>query len=166
MCHSKNIAIVRQGTYNYFIFKLVSIISEFLGCWHFAELKNLTELKYVKSGLRTTILSDLLPRNRVLITISYKKIYNKIVWFIWEHLSKLCFYDIMSSNSINRSCNQCLSPLMLWVQIPLTQVRCTRYNIMWWKIVSDLWHISGLLWVFQFPPPIKLTIVKYCWKWH
>ena len=27
-------------------------------------------------------------------------------------------------------CNQCLSPLKLWVQIPL-MARCTRYNIMW-----------------------------------
>jgi len=28
----------------------------------------------------------------------------------------------------NYLCNQCLSPLTLWVQIPY---RCTRYNIMW-----------------------------------
>jgi len=27
-------------------------------------------------------------------------------------------------------CNPCLSPLKLWVWIPL-MVRCTRYNIMW-----------------------------------
>jgi hypothetical protein len=27
-------------------------------------------------------------------------------------------------------CNQCLSPIKLWVQIPL-MARCTRYNIMW-----------------------------------
>ena len=30
-------------------------------------------------------------------------------------------------------CNQCLSPLMLWVLIPL-MVRCTRYNIMWYSL--------------------------------
>jgi len=29
----------------------------------------------------------------------------------------------------NFLCNQCLSPLTLWVRIPL-MVRCTRYNIM------------------------------------
>jgi len=28
------------------------------------------------------------------------------------------------------SCNQCLSPLTLWVRIPL-KARCTWYNIMW-----------------------------------
>jgi len=30
----------------------------------------------------------------------------------------------------NYLCNQCLSPLTLWVRIPL-MARCTRYNIMW-----------------------------------
>ena len=29
--------------------------------------------------------------------------------------------------------NQCLSPLTLWVKIPLT-ARCTRYNNMWWSL--------------------------------
>jgi len=29
----------------------------------------------------------------------------------------------------NYLCNQCLSPLTLWVRTP--QARCTRYNIMW-----------------------------------
>jgi hypothetical protein len=33
----------------------------------------------------------------------------------------------------NYLCKQCLSPLMLWVGIQL-MVRCTRYNIMWWKL--------------------------------
>ena len=30
----------------------------------------------------------------------------------------------------NYLCNQCLSPLKLWVRIPFME-RCTRYNIMW-----------------------------------
>jgi hypothetical protein len=30
-------------------------------------------------------------------------------------------------------CNRCLSPLGLWVRIPLTP-RCTRCNIMWWSL--------------------------------
>ena len=30
----------------------------------------------------------------------------------------------------NYLCNQCLSPLKLWVRIPFI-ARCTRYNIMW-----------------------------------
>jgi len=30
----------------------------------------------------------------------------------------------------NYLCNQCWSPLKLWILIPL-MVRCTRYNIIW-----------------------------------
>ena len=33
------------------------------------------------------------------------------------------------------------------------------------KFVSDLWQVSGFLWVLWFPPPIKLTatiLLKYC----
>ena len=33
----------------------------------------------------------------------------------------------------NYLCNQCLSPLKLWVWTPF-MVRCTRYNIMWWSL--------------------------------
>jgi len=33
----------------------------------------------------------------------------------------------------NYRCNQCLSPLKLWVWIPL-MARCTWYNIMWWNL--------------------------------
>ena len=33
----------------------------------------------------------------------------------------------------NYLCNQCLSPLKLWVWIPLMQ-RCTRYNVMWYSL--------------------------------
>jgi hypothetical protein len=33
------------------------------------------------------------------------------------------------------------------------------------KFGSDLQQVSGFLWIFQFPPPIKLTamiLLKYC----
>jgi hypothetical protein len=53
----------------------------------------------------------------------------------------------------NYMCYLCLSLLKLWVQTS----RCTRYNIMWNKCVSDLWQVGGFLWVHGFPPPIKLT---------
>jgi hypothetical protein len=43
----------------------------------------------------------------------------------------------------------------LWVLFPLIE-RCTRCNIMWLKFVSDLWRVSGYLWVLLFSPPIKL----------
>ena len=62
----------------------------------------------------------------------------------------------------NYLCNQCLSSLKLWVRIPLME-RCTRYNIIWFKFVSDLWQVSGFLWVLRFPPPIKLT-TQYNWN--
>jgi hypothetical protein len=51
----------------------------------------------------------------------------------------------------NYLCNQSLSSLSLWVRI-LFMARCTRYNIMWIKFLSDLWQVGGFL---QFPPPIK-----------
>ena len=44
--------------------------------------------------------------------------------------------------------NHCLSPLKLWVRIPL-MARCTRYNCYVIKFVSYLWHVDGFL---RFPP--------------
>jgi hypothetical protein len=40
----------------------------------------------------------------------------------------------------NYLCNQCLSPLKLSVWIPL-MVRCTRYNVMWFKVCR--WLATG-----------------------
>jgi hypothetical protein len=53
----------------------------------------------------------------------------------------------------NYLCNQCLSSLMLWVQITI-RGGVQQYVI---KIVSDLQQVSGFLRVLQFPPTIKLT---------
>ena len=55
----------------------------------------------------------------------------------------------------NYLCNQCLSPLTLWVQTQL-MVRCTRYNISV-IVVRDLMQVGGFLRALRFPPPIKLT---------
>jgi len=54
----------------------------------------------------------------------------------------------------NYLCNQCLSPLKLWVRT-LFIARCTRYNIIWWSlsVACD----SGFLLILWFPQPIKLT---------
>ena len=52
-------------------------------------------------------------------------------------------------------CNQCLSPLMLWVRILLRWGVLTD-NIMWY-FVSDLWQVVGFRSLLWFPPPIKLT---------
>ena len=40
------------------------------------------------------------------------------------------FWSTLTSWIYNYMCNQCLSPLKLWVQI-LLMARCTWYNIMW-----------------------------------
>jgi hypothetical protein len=44
-------------------------------------------------------------------------------------------------------CNQCLSPLKLWVRT-LFMVRCTRYNFIW--LATGRWFSPGT-------PPMKLT---------
>ena len=64
----------------------------------------------------------------------------------------------------NYLCNQCLSPLKLWVQIPLRRGYLIQHYVI--KFVSDLRQVSGFLWVLHFPPPIKLIsaqILKF-WK--
>jgi hypothetical protein len=57
----------------------------------------------------------------------------------------------------NYLCNQCRSPLMLWLRISCD------------KFVGDLRQVGGLLHVLRFPPSIKLATtlsLKYCWKWR
>ena len=56
-------------------------------------------------------------------------------------------------------CNQCLSPLKLWVRIPLR--RCELDTTLCDKVCQ--WLATGL----WFSPPIKLTAtvwLKYCWN--
>jgi hypothetical protein len=69
----------------------------------------------------------------------------------------------------NYLCNQCLSPLKLWVRT-LFVARCTRYNIMWesWKVVSDLRQVCAFLWELRFPrtPWYNLNIVEIGVKHH
>ena len=86
-----------------------------------------------------------------------------------EHISylNLCLsvmFDIISCSftpisfftnsepSWSRS-NRCLSPLMLWVQIPL-MARCTTlYDKVCQWLAAGRWFFQ----VLRFPPPIKLT---------
>ena len=63
--------------------------------------------------------------------------------------SKRAIPQNVKGSIYNYLCNQCLSPLTLWVWILLIP-----YLI---KFVSDLQQVSGFLRVLQFPPPIKLT---------
>ena len=44
--------------------------------------------------------------------------------------------------------------------VSLNPVHCDVYSIQLYviKFVSDLRQVSGFLWVFWFPPPIKLTV--------
>ena len=55
-------------------------------------------------------------------------------------------YGIWITTTFLYLCNPCLSPLKLWVRIPLMP-RCTRYNIMWdnvcqWLAVGQ-WFSPG-----------------------
>ena len=52
----------------------------------------------------------------------------------------------------NYPCNQCLSPLRLWVVH--VEVNSIHQGI---KFVSDLWQVCGFLQILLFPPPVKLT---------
>ena len=74
-----------------------------------------------------------------------------VVLVIWNQMSFQTYTDILPRSQVhvhififwgpgcswsfgswiyNYLCNQCLSPLKLWVQTPFMS-RCTRYNIMW-----------------------------------
>ena len=48
----------------------------------------------------------------------------------------------------NYLCNQCTSPLMLWVRIRLDEVYLIQHYVI--KFVSDLRQVSDFLWVLRF----------------
>ena len=62
---------------------------------------------------------------------------------------------LYGSWTYNYLCNQCLSPLTLWVWTPL------RWGVLDTTLCDKVcqWLAAGqwFLWVLQFPPPIKLT---------
>ena len=67
--------------------------------------------------------------------------------FKTKGLSQSWSYD---SWILNYLCNQCLSPLKLWVGIPF-MARCTRYSIM--ALINKAWQwLAAGQW---FSPPIK-----------
>jgi hypothetical protein len=87
------------------------------------------------------------------LSISIKTIH----WTCWRMII-ICYIICIIMTSINKRlswswsygswinnylCNQCLSPLMLWVRT-LFMVRYTQYNIMWW-FVGDLWQVCSFL---------------------
>ena len=102
-------------------------------------------------------------------SVKVKFCFNPVL-FQWEQGSSWWWsYDSWIYNYL---CNQFLSPLKLWVWIPL-MARCMHpikiiqlYVIMF---VSNLWQVGGFP---RFPPPTnKLTstiymYLKYCWKWR
>ena len=102
--------------------------------------------------------------NYVLWIEQNKQIITRIIWFLLFYFFCVSFVLYIYLEGMwsygswiyNYLCNQCLSPLTLWVKIPL-MARCTWYNIMLIKFVSDLWQIGGFLWVLRFSSPIKLT---------
>ena len=87
-----------------------------------------------------------------------------ILFFFYSFKIYLCFFLLSNCKSravvvvygswiYNYPCNQCLSPLTLWVRIPLR--RDVQHYVI--KFVSDLWQVDGFLWALGFPPPIKLS---------
>ena len=64
---------------------------------------------------------------------------------------------------INYLCNQCLSPLMLWVWISIRGWGVQHYVI---KFVSDLRQVGGFLWVLRFLHQYNWNIVESCVKHH
>ena len=61
----------------------------------------------------------------------------KFVYFTVDHQYIIVKESLWSRSYCswiyNYLCNQCLSPLQLWVWTPYMP-RCTRYNIMWWSL--------------------------------
>jgi hypothetical protein len=56
------------------------------------------------------------------------KLKNCVPWLI--RYSSLFYIDVITGAVVIVRCNQCLSPLKVWVQTHF-MARCTRYNIMW-----------------------------------
>ena len=70
------------------------------------------------------------------------------LWLSWPWWYGSCIYNYL--------CNQCLSPLKLWIRIPLR--RCVLDTTLCdTSFVSDLRQVGDFLRVLRFPPPIKLT---------
>ena len=53
----------------------------------------------------------------------------------------------------NYLCNQCLSPLNLWVRTPLRRGVLNKHYVI--KFVSDLRQVGSFFRVLRFPPPIN-----------
>ena len=92
------------------------------------------------------------------------QIYNSHIFELIIYSVKLKFTNLYRGLSwprlycswiYNYLCNQCLSPLMLWVWISI-RARCTTLCD---KVCQ--WQVSGFLLVLRFPPPIKLTANWY-----
>ena len=69
-----------------------------------------------------------------------------VLYLLIGHLRWLLSWNIISHKNLELSwwwsycswisnylCNQCLSPLKLWILNPV-QARCTQYNIMWYSL--------------------------------
>ena len=68
-------------------------------------------------------------------------------------------------------CNQCLSPLKLWVRSPFMS-RCTRYTIMWYSLSVTCYRsvifsgYPGFLHQYIWPPWYNWNIVESGIKYH
>jgi len=86
--------------------------------------------------------------------------YMKSIYFMWFWCRPSCSWSY-GSWIYNYLLNQYLSPLKLWVLIPL------RRGVLDTTLL--LRQVGGFLRVLRFPPPIKLTatiLLKYCRMWR
>ena len=117
-------------------------------------MRRQVKLHFRPSNPNNTVISVeylFLPRLLWRFGVQYKLIkssFSSTIGIFIIDLNDICYYSTFHSNVTNNSnqvmsspwsyriwiynylCNQCLSPLTLWVRTPF-MTRCTRYNIMW-----------------------------------
>ena len=85
--------------------------------------------------------------------------------YLFKYNELICFYILKYGSWIyNYHCNQCLSPLMLWIPISI-RVRCTTLcDKVCQYLATGQWFSLG-------PPVSSISktdcpiYLKYCWKW-
>jgi hypothetical protein len=116
--------------------------SHILSNWH-----NVTEIMYRWDSSFITGLGVGLWCLKPLLTIF--QLCLRTIWVIicatYLFIRWVCYgWWLYGSWIYNYICNQCLSPLTLWVRI-LLMARCTWYNGMWWSLsVIFSWYSSFL----------------------
>jgi hypothetical protein len=141
-----NLIEIREFFVSFFIFisgntltsynSLLRVMSGFLSTMNPSMMRLYQFLRYFKSNTCQELLSDWSIYLNVLHTVGQSNMNGGLSW-PWSYGSWI----------YNYLCNQCLSPLMLWVRI--WRARCTT---LYDKVCQ--WLVTGFLRVLQFPLPI------------